>query len=115
MTVVYVSKGRLAQTRNTFHSHTNCDKAKRGRMEFIETTPDRLPRPMPCKECYPDAPRAPKYRRCQHCRHNLPCRLSGGVLVLIKRKNNTEQMDWVWPDRAAWYEPVDYEVADVLR
>lgn len=82
----------------------------------VELSLDQLDHRTPCRECYPDAPRAKVLLPyCHRCRSPRPCEHNGGVAVkvpvtypngyaLIEPGETIMRTSYVRPDRAYLYE-----------
>ena len=116
MPTVYVREKSVV-----FHRSADCFQLKKGPARgpgraLREVPLEELPKPRPCRYCYPDAPRArSRHRYCQECKGSaLPCEHNGGVLVTLtnthtKRSIMSEPGDtyqrtrYVWPEQAHLY------------
>lgn len=110
---VYVTKLRRSGTK--FHKSPDCIRAKReGKSpeDWLHVSLEDIHVPKPCRECFPEAPHVrPDYLACdQGCKK--PCIHAGGVMVRMMRRNHRHQVEFVWPHQAAWYERVDFDVAN---
>jgi hypothetical protein len=113
MPTVYLASRNLKRVK--FHRGLDCNQL-RG-VEPVAVDLAELPRPVPCRTCYPDAPRAVSaHRRCFICnpRSTRPCEHNGGVPVRMTRTRRKDSLvaeagetytrvDFVWPELARHY------------
>lgn len=102
-----------SETSTRFHRSRTCKQLKRPSIKgIIEQDLDDV-RGIPCRTCYPDAPKVSSiHRRCSTCGGdtNVPCAHNGGVLVRqeIPRRQTLMagpgetyvRYAWVWPEHA---------------
>ena len=120
MPTVYVTENEHSNRR--FHRDEDCRMLKFSWIKGIHPIDlNDLRVPLPCKICYPDAPRI-KVRRqfCRICHPNemrkkvVPCQHNGGIPViqtitwkrqsmLIEPGDTTVRTRYVWPDKLHHY------------
>lgn len=120
-TYVYVRGENRSEQR--FHKDEDCTQltkrpARGEGRDLREVTLDELYWATPCRNCYPDAPRASSvHLRCEICNSGAirPCAHNGGVLVkqLITMRRQTINYEigdivvrrkYVWPEHVRHYE-----------
>lgn len=105
-----VYRTQSGDRRVRFHRFPTCRRTRGSVLSPVEL--DDVEIPVPCLECYPDAPRPiSAHRYCPTCNVSSvrPCAHNGGVRVLMTRVRRTTRMtheagepyvrfDYVWPE-----------------
>jgi len=115
---VFIRAG--TQRRRKFHKDRGCKQLRkppaRGvARELLEVELSSLEFATPCKNCYPDAPRAKSWHRnCEICKSWMPCEHNGGVPVYINYTHTkrtlfnepgdvSPRLKYVWPENVRNY------------